>query len=444
MFKRDGDETGKVQRIIAAHALPSVGLLVTEAEPEADLSPLHALYVQYDGRASLSPEELSEFLPVFADIGLDRLSVDCIAPLRPLLPPLPLDSQLETFQLLSFLFGRADFAKQIFDWGFVQDLEYGDFASLPDPAFQDAIISSILSLMSHVPESLEVLSEVFYPPFIDFIGQSIGWIFQHDRLDDVIWMIDTFIPLRVDTEVLGSLLELICVRFIHHPDARINRPAIDTTTRLISVHPDVLASEWFERASFYQRLEYLAGQQDQELAAAVATLWTHVLVARDASASFEALAGLLGSELWGISRGPMLALLAVAITLPDFVAGLGDHLGEWLAGLCDAYPAFKVKEKLEMGFVIANVLYNFDIEFVNELFASERFLQSLLDTLELDDEDVTLSALRGMHRAVTHPRGALLGMAEQRERLAEAIQEVAGNSDELARTAEILVRVLRA
>jgi hypothetical protein len=38
-------------------------------------------------------------------------------------------------------------------------------------------------------------------------------------------------------------------------------------------------------------------------------------------------------------------------------------------------------------------------------------------------------------------------MAEQRERLAEAIQEVAGSSDgpeeELVRTAEILVHILR-
>jgi hypothetical protein len=293
-----------------------------------------------------------------------------------------------------------------------------------------------------------VLSEIFYPPFIDFVGQSVGWIFQHERLDDVIWMIDTFLPLSTDADVLDGLLELICIRFIHHPDARVNRPALDTTTRLISLHPDVLSSEWFERPSFYQRLEYLASQDDRELAAAVATLWTHVLVARDASESFQALAALLGSELSGDSRGPMLSLLAVAITLPEFVAGCGDHVAEWLAVLCDGYEAFKMKEKLEMGFVIANVLYNFDIEFVNEMFATERFIQTLLDTLELDDGDMALSLLRGMYRAVTDPRGTLMAMANQRGRLAEAIQQIAGNSDgpeeELFRTAEILVHLLRA
>jgi hypothetical protein len=143
--------------------------------------------------------------------------------------------------------------------------------------------------------------------------------------------------------------------------------------------------------------------------------------------SYSWLASLLDDELdvdaEACSREPVLRLLAIAVTLPEFLS----EADRWIGAACRLYPAFKLKEKIGMAKVVANILYWLDIGALNGLFEQELFVNILMDVWNIDETDVILSIMSGLHRAVTHPQASV--SADQKQAMLEAVQRIRMNAD---------------
>jgi hypothetical protein len=456
-FKDREDDTEKIQRIRAAHSLASIRLipLPDGAEPEVDLTEhliqLQALLTDYDA----GDAGLAAFLPVLQEIGLSNLTCDHIRPLCDLLPDGPLEEQQDAFKLLDFLMGDDGLAQDIVEWGFLQSLDYSTLPALADLPFQGVICSVILSAVERVPGSPEGLADQFMEPFIGFICGSIETIWGCEgRLGDLLSLLEVFVPLVHDVDILGHLLDRVCTLFVHHPAVSIGQSALETSARIVSDHPELAQSDQFGQATFFQRLEFLGGQRDHpELVQAVITLWTLLLTKRDdrLPISHQPAADLLVSELAGDAhsplRGPMMSLLLVVVAIPGFVADFGDQICHCIDGVLQGYSTFRVREKCELGRLLANVFAFLDVGVANALLESDVGIDVVVEIMELNDPEVARILLCGLYKAISSADSVIRKFEGRRAQLIEAVQGIRtrceADDDKLYRTAEVIMGALQ-
>jgi hypothetical protein len=390
---------------------------------------------------------------ICSTIGVAGLDDGDIRRIGRLLPRLPLEHLGSTFMLTSLLAERADLAAVVFEWDFLQHVDYALFPSLTDGRFQRAILATVDGITAaDIPGAHDVFAELFFEPLMRYVRRVGDALWQTESLGEVIRLLGEFHD-RLSQDDAATCLTFVCAKFIHHRDPDIIVDALHATTQFVVQYPALAHHAEFEQPALFEQLEALGVQGNAEITDGVVALLTRLLEVRDVPLVYPHCIPLFRYGLdvnrnvdRDYSRAPLLELLAVVVTKPDFMDDfevVAMAIVEILLGL---FPEFSAQERVEMGNLVANCMSYVRTEIITDMFACEAF-QDVLQALLEQGEDV--EGLRvlidGIYQALTRPGSQLLECDGLKNFLRDTLNGIMARfetEDRLCRTAGILLEVI--
>jgi hypothetical protein len=381
---------------------------------------------------------------------LDENDIRCIGQV---LPRLPLEHLESTFMLTSLLVERPDLAAVVYEWNFLQNVDYSLFPSLTDARFQGAILATVDGITAaDVPGAHDVFSDLFFEPFMRYVHRTGEALWQTDSLGEVLGLLGEFHD-RLSEEDAATCLTFACAKFIHHRDPDVIFDALQTTAQFIVQYPGLAYHAEFEQPALFEQLEALGVQGSADLTDGVVALLTHLLEIRDVPLIYPHCIPLFRYGLdvnrnvdTDYSRAPLLKLLAMVVTKPEFMDEFDTDAMGLVEILLGVFPEFSAQERVEMGNLIANCMSYVNAEIVAQMFGCEAFqdvLQALLEQGE--DVDGLRVLIDGLYQALTIPRSQLLECDGLKNFLRDTLNRIMANfetEDRLCRTAAILLEVI--
>jgi hypothetical protein len=385
--------------------------------------------------------------------GVASLDENDIRSIGPRLPRVSLEHIESVFVLTSILVERADLVVIVYEWDYLQHIDYTLFPSLTSVRLQSALLTTIDAITAaEVPGAHHAFASVFFGPFLRYVYRIQETLWQSDSLAEVLGLLGEFHD-RLSLQQAESYLTCVCVKFIHHRDPDIILIALHTITQFVVQHPRIAYHPEFEQPALFEQLEALGIQGVADLTDGVVALLTRLLDVRDIHLIYSHCIPLFRFGLdfnrsvdQDYSRAPLLKLLAMVVTKPDFMADFDvDAMGivEVLLGL---FPKFSAQERIEMGNLLANCMSYVNYEIVESMFSCEEFQEVLSALLEQgEDVDGLRVLIDGLYQALTCPGSQLLECEGLKNFLHGTLNGIIANfetEDRLCRTAGILLDLI--
>ena len=344
---------------------------------------------------------------LFTKIKLAQITEEQV---QNLLNKLPANDHLEnhksTFELLDYLTERPDFAMQIYDAKILDQINFSEFARIPDDA-KTHVSSTIESIIAAVPESIDLFYEIFFPYFYNFIIDKN--IYKSGGLSTHLSLASWFIP-KIDES--DKILEIFSkfTLFIEHTDNNVIESSLYGILVVIDKYSWMMEdNKAFSNPNFVKRLVFLGSHKNPQTGPLVFAIFSYILNSNLElkSGFYLPLAALIKSYLQ-IPNSSMLNeslnLLSLSFADQSFVDTLISNnidpppLNDLIETFIQSYPKLKIKEKETAVLVFANFIYFLPFDIVSQYVNNQDFFEELIDALEFDDPKIVQPLINGIYR----------------------------------------------
>jgi hypothetical protein len=456
-----GDQSRKVDPIeealgntlIEAQSLPPMDLdepAVDTEDKSAEIETLNQLLFLRHSEHLFTLLSLSNLRQTMEAVGVSQIECAAVETFLARMPPIEhTEDHKDTFAIFSLLTERLEFAQIIWDSNILANFSFSCISSLTNPELQSFMCSTVLHLMHfalppdrpQIEGPLQFFYENFFEPFKDLCARDD--LFELDCLDLVLCLGGAFASFLLDDDDkrpdLYGLISDLYIRFIHHTDSEISIPAIKGLLQIIQKsdgllkdHPEFNGERG---ATLLERLVFLGRQDNSNLCAAVSRLLCPMLTANSYdSDTFSMVSELVYVGLTNpneeFSKQAVLYVFGTLLGTNDWTRG--DSIDDVMDAFISHHDSFRLDEKIESGFVIANALGFLPPDMAVTCLECAPFFAAMLEVLEMDNWALVAAVLNGLAVALSRLQPA--GIPRE---LLEAIVGVLGEIAEDGAPAEV-------
>jgi hypothetical protein len=449
-----------------AHTLPSVEFYEPVMEQPEDNSENVAQLTDglTSSRQPFSLLDISAVRSAFEAVGLENCTGDQVDQFLARLPRIEHpEDHTDTFALFAFLCQRRDFAEQILRSRILQSVDFGFLPSCRYQPLQTSVCETMSILMKYFLEtaSSDPLSApgyfdegasffvgLFFNPFVELCCSENVWAFSF--IDTLLVLGKRFSVIlgRDGVHELDRLVSGLYIRFIHHTHCSIEIPAIAGLVQIIDMNPDIVSRHVELHGSFgvqlIDRLTFLGGQENSLLCNVTVSLLTRLLANTDMSATYNLIAQMIQSALHfhsrDYSRSNIIYFLGWLIgSLQDFRC---DPIQELITIFIVEFPSLRRAEKTEGMYVIANIFGFCESDVIAFCCAQDRFVDALLEVLEIDNEEGLFALFNGLYRGLQQVDGRI--RLDTLDRLFQALDAIdtEGAGEKFCRVKTLLMNAI--